>query len=148
MQKQPTFNNVPQTFSSKTKAFFIKYMGDKAWIKAYWKVAIPAFLWSIFVSLLLSMYALAIFATVFIASVLPHDMFGTNNATLNNVYNYNIYGFSYIDILAVVFVLAGFSIIGNYIAQNDLKKLNEIMKDILMFLIAICHFLILRQDIS
>ena len=64
-------------------------------------------------------------------------MFGATNATLNNIYNYNIYGFSYIDILAVVFVLAGFSIIGNYIAQNDLKKLNEIMKDILMFSIFI-----------
>ena len=131
MDNHTKFNNVPQTFSSKTKAFFIKYMGDKAWIRAYWKVAIPAFLWSIFVSLA------PIFATVFIASVLPHNMFGTTNATLNNVYNYNIYGFSYIDILAVVFVLAGFSIIGNYIAQNDLKKLNEIMKDILMFSIAI-----------
>ena len=116
MQNCPTFNNIPQTFSSKTKAFFIKYMGDKAWIRAYWKIAIPAFLWSIFVSLA------PIFATVFIASVLPHDMFGTTNATLNNVYNYTIYGFSYIDILAVVFVLAGFSMIGNYIAQNDLKN--------------------------
>ncbi|MBO7044248.1 hypothetical protein J6W34_07005 [bacterium] len=74
-----------------------------------------------------------IFATVFITSVVPNNIFGNNNATLSNIYNYNIFGFSYIDILSVVFVIAGFSIVGNLIAKKDLVKLNEIMKDILYF---------------
>lgn len=109
----------------KTETFLQKYLGDKAFIKAYWKVAIPAFLWAIFVSLG------PICATAFITSVIPNGTFGVNNQTLNDIFNYNIYAFGYVNILSVTFVLAGFSMIGNLIAKNDLAKLNEIMKDIL-----------------
>lgn len=119
----------------KTETFLQKYFGNKAFVKAYWKVAIPAFLWAIFVSLA------PIFATVFITSIIPNGTFGINNATLNNVFNYNVFSFGYINILSVVFVLAGFGMIGNLIAKNDFTKLNEIMKDIL-YMSLICSIII------
>ena len=118
---------MPSRKFSKKDNWLVNYFGDKTFIRSYWKIALPAFLWAIFVSLS------PIFATVFITSVVPNNIFGNNNATLSNIYNYNIFGFSYIDILSVVFVIAGFSIVGNLIAKKDLVKLNEIMKDILYF---------------
>ena len=115
-----------KTFKKKDN-WLVKNFGDKVFVSCYWKIAFPAFLWAIFISLS------PIFATVIITSVIPKNTFGNNNATLSNIYNYNIFGFSYIDILSVVFIIAGFSIIGNLIAKKDLIKLNEIMKDILYF---------------
>lgn len=109
----------------KYKNILIKNFGDKYFIKQYWKIATPAFLWAIFISLG------PIFTNIFIVSVVPNNLFGINNIALNNIFNYNIYAFSYIYILSVIFIMSSFSLVGNLIAKNDLEKLNSIMKDIL-----------------
>lgn len=105
--------------------------GNKEFIKMYWKIATPAFLWAIFISLS------PILTNLFIVSVIPHNIFGNNNEQFTKIFNFNIYALSYINILSVVLIMSSFSIIGNLVVKKDLFKLNEIMKIILQLSIII-----------
>ncbi len=122
--KSFTTHNIIQDFSFndvqfKHAKFINKIFGNSKFIKAFLRLIFPSLFWGLFTALVPILFNTMI------------NGFYNNDKIGNQLYlsvSYTTYMYSFINVLVCSFVYAAFPAIGNYIAQHNKAKLQEVLR--------------------